>query len=403
MAFNEDRQAEAIAAEWDVPVELLTDTSWELDTIDGNDDHVYSYLVRFNDTTDPVILAQLGLGPGEFTRQLSVNAFDEPELEDFEFAEPLERSHNGRRAYYIDGERFTPSEFRRLSRARKVEAMIRWFHENYEDPAVRTPYESREGGYQWIWGGPYDAREEIGDEFSDVADESVIEQAVDDVTRDGFDWAPKERREDYDQEEEPDDGTYSLDAPFPDISNVDGDEEDTNQSPALPSGQAYLTDENGGILTDEHGRGLIVNVPTSDETLRREILSRLDNLEVALQTYHENLPARNHNHPPELVEPDPLPPQELRIVVQVARELREEAQQPQPDPVKLEVHASALRKAAGSILSWIGRKVDTGIDGIITWGVPLGGYWLLAHPEKVYAALTAVAETASALANYLLP
>jgi hypothetical protein len=56
--------------------------------------------------------------------------------------------------------------------------MVQWFHENYEDPAVRLPYESREGGYQWIWGGPYDAREQIGDQFSDIADEDAIEAAV---------------------------------------------------------------------------------------------------------------------------------------------------------------------------------------------------------------------------------
>lgn len=46
-----------------------------------------------------------------------------------------------------------------------VKAMVEWFHMNFEDPAHNTPYESAEGGYQWIWGGPYDAEEELQDAF----------------------------------------------------------------------------------------------------------------------------------------------------------------------------------------------------------------------------------------------
>jgi len=33
--------------------------------------------------------------------------------------------------------------------------MADWFLANFENPAECTPYESAEGGYQWIWGGPY--------------------------------------------------------------------------------------------------------------------------------------------------------------------------------------------------------------------------------------------------------
>ena len=51
--------------------------------------------------------------------------------------------------------------FRRMRKAQKLEMMIEWFHQNYEDPAESTPYESAEGGYIWIWGGPYDARDEL--------------------------------------------------------------------------------------------------------------------------------------------------------------------------------------------------------------------------------------------------
>ncbi|MET3972872.1 hypothetical protein ABIB94_007871 [Bradyrhizobium sp. JR7.2] len=50
----------------------------------------------------------------------------------------------------------TRTQFRRMRKDQKREVMIQWFSANYEDPAVSTPYESAEGGYQYIWGGPYE-------------------------------------------------------------------------------------------------------------------------------------------------------------------------------------------------------------------------------------------------------
>ena len=44
--------------------------------------------------------------------------------------------------------------------------MIAWFFANYEDPANSVPYDSGEGGYLFMDGGPYDAREELTEEFS---------------------------------------------------------------------------------------------------------------------------------------------------------------------------------------------------------------------------------------------
>lgn len=81
----------------------------------------------------------------------------------------------------------------------RVEEIVAWFHSHYEDPAERTPYESAEGGYQWIWGGPYDAREVVSDEFADEDDE-IIEAAVEEIEADGIlEWAPRETPADYDQ------------------------------------------------------------------------------------------------------------------------------------------------------------------------------------------------------------
>jgi hypothetical protein len=73
-----------------------------------------------------------------------------------------------------------------------VDAIVDWFHSNFEDPAQNTPYEGAEGGYQFIWGGPYDAREEITGYFGDLP-EAVLE-AVFEKLDEGMDWAPNDNR-----------------------------------------------------------------------------------------------------------------------------------------------------------------------------------------------------------------
>lgn len=74
-------------------------------------------------------------------------------------------------------------------RENRIEQMVDWFFENFQDPANSLPYESAEGGYIWIDGGPYDASEQIGDQFSGEP-QGLIDAAVERVQQDGiFDWA----------------------------------------------------------------------------------------------------------------------------------------------------------------------------------------------------------------------
>jgi hypothetical protein len=74
-----------------------------------------------------------------------------------------------------------------------VWAIVEWFFQNFEDPVENTPYESAEGGYQYIWGGPHDAREEIENYFSELP-EAVIDDAVREIERQGDEWAPNSNR-----------------------------------------------------------------------------------------------------------------------------------------------------------------------------------------------------------------
>ncbi len=91
----------------------------------------------------------------------------------------------------------------------RIDSLVEWFHERYEDPAQRLPYISKEGGYQWIYGGPYDAREVLADNFPKESEE-IIEAAVEEIESDGLtDWAPVSKPEDYGEdyyEEEPESG-----------------------------------------------------------------------------------------------------------------------------------------------------------------------------------------------------
>ena len=79
------------------------------------------------------------------------------------------------------------------------EAVKAWFLSNFEDPAEETPYNGREGGYQWIWGGPYDAREEIEGYFENSIPQEIVDAVVEELERDAVEWAPNGNRI-YDEE-----------------------------------------------------------------------------------------------------------------------------------------------------------------------------------------------------------
>ena len=53
----------------------------------------------------------------------------------------------------------------KMEKKRQLDIMRQWFYERYEDPVNSQPYESSEGGYIYINGGPFDAREELETEF----------------------------------------------------------------------------------------------------------------------------------------------------------------------------------------------------------------------------------------------
>jgi hypothetical protein len=96
------------------------------------------------------------------------------------------------RTYDIGGGKMiNRSSLRDANAETQISVMENWFWANYEDPAANTPYVGNEGGYQFIHGGPFDAREELEAEFANVVTEDAFEEVIRSIERDGTEWAPR--------------------------------------------------------------------------------------------------------------------------------------------------------------------------------------------------------------------
>lgn len=85
----------------------------------------------------------------------------------------------------------------------QIIAMRAWFLERYCDPAQDTTYNGREGGYQFIHGGPYDPADVLPDRFARVVEDDVIQEVVDELHQQvGGQWAPVQFRvpREYDED-----------------------------------------------------------------------------------------------------------------------------------------------------------------------------------------------------------
>ena len=205
-----------------------------------------------------------------------------------------------KKRYWIDDSEisWTASQLRKLPKSKRIEIAAAWFLQNFEDPANKTPYESREGGYQYIWGGPYDAADEIGNEFGSILSDADIEAAVDEVQQDGiYDWAPVRTGDDAD---------------------LDDIAEDV-----VPLGHPL------------------------EQQRRRELLKRLDDLDQIIASYTSKPPGLGHNNPPEALPiegPISVEIQELHIHV---HQLKDLVSTETPDKAQVEKKSGLFKKNNG--------------------------------------------------------
>ncbi len=89
-------------------------------------------------------------------------------------------------------------EIKSLNSDTQKSIMRNWFLANYENPAEHTPFESKEGGYIYIWGGPFDAREELEDVFLDFIQKEALDSLVSELESECIEWSGTISSEGYD-------------------------------------------------------------------------------------------------------------------------------------------------------------------------------------------------------------
>ncbi len=93
---------------------------------------------------------------------------------------------------------FTAKQLSRQKKTIRLDVMRTWFLENYCDPVYCCPHEASEGGYLYIWGGPYDAKEILNDEFDSEESENLIDTLAYELFSESPNWSPIPKpEEDY--------------------------------------------------------------------------------------------------------------------------------------------------------------------------------------------------------------
>lgn len=90
--------------------------------------------------------------------------------------------------FNVNGKKVPIKSLKYISKANKLEVMRNWFYENFENPAESCPYDS-EDGYIYIYGGPYEASEELQEMFGEYIDEKLIEELVADLNYECYEWS----------------------------------------------------------------------------------------------------------------------------------------------------------------------------------------------------------------------
>lgn len=258
---------------------------------------------------------------------------------------------------------YTAEEVSAMSSQEQIAMMVEWFNQQFEDPQNDTPYNKDMGGYVYLWGGPFDASDQIQAEFSDAVDFDTMMLAVDRVQGDGtLEWAPKTGGDFYEHPEDDRVETGEI---------VDGD----GEWPPIVVDQAP--------------------VPPEPEA-RAEVIRRLDELEAIVQPLLDRFeaeaqapPMMGHNNPPEELELVQAVPRDEWLRVKAAiDEIRQQTTVEQPNIERVERGSNRFLAAAAALAGWIGNRLNAVIDAGAAVGVGYG----LANPEVAKAALISAAQ-----------
>lgn len=258
------------------------------------------------------------------------------------------------RYFHTDGPEagLTPSQLKRSSRDTKLEYMEAWFKTYFEDPSNQTPYNSREGGFQWIWGGPYDAYEQLFDEFGGIVDDDLIRRAAEGVEGEYgvTDWAPSSRHPNMrDREEEA--RLDREDDEFQEAHDAQGRVHNTLYQPPIDERLAVIEGLIRESMRPSYGS-------TEERTFRSDLLDRIGALEAELAKLKPAHGGMGHNNPPEEIE---TPSDLIREVKEATTQIREELAQPEPDAGNV----LTATKTLNAVVGWVATKLNNFVDATV--------------------------------------
>ena len=251
-----------------------------------------------------------------------------------------------------EGNLITRTEFRRMRKAEKREAMRQWFGSNFEDPVHHTSYMSSEGGYLWNHGGPYDAKDELFDKFGSIVPEAFIDELVTELQDENgvYEWAGTPQHEqDYE------------------------DYDDDERSPPPTPFDSFGDQPTERLGSDE------------DRAARESVWAAAEGLLRALDKKPAGI---GHNNPPEEIG-EYAEAEEIRSN---ATELKSEIAKPSPSIAVVKRIGSALYRAAGASMKWVGGKLDRLVDKTIDSLAPLAAVGIAAYHDQVAGVLVSIFE-----------
>lgn len=241
-----------------------------------------------------------------------------------------------------------PDDFDGISLDEAVDLIKAWLLENFDDPAESTPYDGKEGGYQYIWGGPYRARDIIENVFADTASSELIDAAIAALDSESVEWVPSSRR---------------LQPP----------EDEGEQVESLD--------------------------PTA---LHAELQQQLSSLGEAVALLPASPPRLGHNNPPEAIETVPYTPEDRIEIVAAVAVLQAQPVTPIDDGKAAIEAATVLEKKASKFRDWLMHQGDNFVTEFVKesgkklaqWGWPVLFAWVV---EQLFSVTGLVAKWLEAL------
>ena len=235
----------------------------------------------------------------------------------------------------------TPSQLKRLGKARQIEYIKFWFGTYFEDPVQGMPWV--EGEYIYPFGGPYDANGVVQQEFNGIVSFDRMEEAIQEIEGDGTsDWAPTSRHPDYQ-------------------SWMDDEE------PPYDAGPSQKTIEE---ILNRLRSGEPVRLGSAEELFERQVLrEHVAKLEAALARIRSVPPGRGHNGPPnDEDEEGGGPKPSLADAVSAVAVIKAEIELPTPDVEKVAEATSRLSRFAKWIVKRTEKVIEKAVETAIAWG-----------------------------------